>query len=149
MDYTELAKQFIDISYRFARDHRQKIIDEATHGESFVIIIIAQKNGSVMPSEISHEMNISSARVAAALNSLESKGLITRRIDKNDRRKILVDLTPSGSQLAAERVQSVIHEATQLLMMLGDEDAKELVRIMGKFVSSSSLKEAERKGIMN
>ena len=149
MDYTELAKQFINISYQFARDQRQQIIDEATHGESFVLIILSQKSGSVLPSEISSEMSISSARVAAALNSLENKGLITRQIDKSDRRKILVDLTPAGRTLAQERVQAIIHEATQILMMLGEEDAKELVRILGKLIGHSLINGAERKGIMH
>jgi len=149
MDYTDLAKQFIDISYNFARDHRQQIIDEATHGESFVLIILSKKSGSVLPSEISNEMRISSARVAAALNSLENKGLITRQIDKSDRRKILVDLTPEGRILAQERVQAVIHVASQILSMLGEDDAKELIRIFSRIVSHSTQNEGVRKGIMN
>ena len=58
--------------------------------EKVYSFLSAHENG-VIPSDIS-KMGISSARIAAALNSLEKKAS-SRRIDTDDRRRILVNLT--------------------------------------------------------
>jgi DNA-binding MarR family transcriptional regulator len=66
------------------------------------------------------------------LNSLEEKGLITRRIDSDDRRKIIVEITPKGT----EHIENLHREATEnlkrLLMTIGEKDSKEFVRILGR-----------------
>lgn len=130
MNYEELAEQFLETSYQFQKGGHQKKIDGVMRGEIFVIIYIAQNGRSVLPSEISNAMGISTARIAAALNNLEKKGLITRQIDVSDRRKILVDLTPAGKALAEEHRLMALKTTTRMLELLGEQDAKELVRIM-------------------
>jgi len=130
MDYTELAYQFLQNMYDFQRSSRQKQIDETMRGEGFALLYISRQEGSVLPGDISSAMNISTARIAAALNSMENKGLITRRIDKEDRRRILVELTEAGRRLAAERDQMALSHTKQMLELLGESDAKALVRIL-------------------
>jgi DNA-binding MarR family transcriptional regulator len=101
-------------------------------GESFVLHYILHHEDSVLPSEICKIMGISSARIAAALNGLESKGVITRRIDTSDRRRILVDLTPKGKAMAEEQRQEMLENTSKMLSFLGEDDAKEYVRLTGK-----------------
>ena len=84
----------------------------------------------MIPSDISKEMGISSARIAAALNSLEEKGFITRRIDTDDRRRILVDLTKCGRTEVEKHKSEVKTTTANMMKYLGEHDAKELVRIM-------------------
>ncbi len=132
MDYMELAKQFLHNSYQLRKRGHHKKIDETMQGEAFAILYILRQGDIVLPSDISNEMNISSARVAAMLNSLENKGLITRQIDKSDRRKILVELTQEGKELAEKHDQMVVNNTARMLELLGEHDAKEMVRIMGK-----------------
>ena len=132
MNYTELAMEFLKKMQVFhkARPHRN--INEAFQGEAFVLHFIFLHGGDVLPGEISNEMDVSSARVAAALNSLENKGLITRQIDKSDRRKILVRLTQEGELLAEKHHQAVVEDAANMLTLLGEHDAKEYVRIISR-----------------
>ena len=132
MDYAELAAQFLNKmqSLRRARPHRH--IDEALHGGGFVLYYISLHRDGVLPGDISQEMAVSSARIAAALNKLEGKGLITRRIDKSDRRKILVEITPEGLNLSEKHQRIITNEAAKMLSQLGEHDAKEYVRITGK-----------------
>lgn len=134
MDYTGLAKQFLHSTYRFRTLGNQKKVDETMQGETFALLYILKQGGIVLPSEISNEMSVSSARVAAILNNLENKGYITRQIDKSDRRKILVELTRKGVRRAEKQNQMVISITARMLELLGQHDAKELVRIMGKLV---------------
>ncbi|MDF2513522.1 MAG: MarR family transcriptional regulator [Herbinix sp.] len=132
MNYEELADQFLLKTHQFQKGNHQKKIDGVMRGETFVIIYIAQHGRSVLPSEISSEMDISSARIAAALNSLEKKGLITRQIDASDRRRILVDLTPAGKEMAESHRQMALKTTARMLELLGEHDAKEFVRIMAR-----------------
>ena len=97
-----------------------------------MLAYLAKHGGSAIPSEISNEMGISTARVAAALNNLESKGLVSRRIDLRDRRRILVELTDAGRALEIRHAKAVMATMVRMLQDLGEEDAKELLRILKK-----------------
>lgn len=50
--------------------------------------------------ELAKACGLDRATVTSLLNQLEKKRLIKRTIDKTDRRSVIVDLTPSGRQLA-------------------------------------------------
>ena len=132
MDYTALAQEFMRNMSQLHRHNAQKKLNDSMHGESFVLGYISRHNGNVIPSEISNEMGISSARIAATLNSLESKGMITRMIDVSDRRRILVELTPVGKEQVDQHFQEIMEFTTNMLCYLGEHDAKEYVRIMGR-----------------
>ena len=132
MDYTELAAELLEKMHALQKARPHKNINEALHGEMFVLHFISMQKSEVLPGDISTEMDVSSARVASALNSLENKGLITRRIDKSDRRKILVGLTPEGKDFAEKHYSFITGKAAELLSLLGEKDAKEYVRITGK-----------------
>lgn len=129
MDYRELAAELIENLFILNKTRPNKLVNESMQGESFVVQYIHRNKNSVLPGEISSRMGISSARIAAALNSLEKKGLVTRRIDTDDRRRILVDLTEKGRALAEEQRRMVLEDMTRLLSMLGEDDAREYVRI--------------------
>jgi len=137
MDYEALAIEMLGKMQALRKTRPQKHINESLHGEAFVLHYIAQRGGNVLPGEISGEMNVSSARVAVALNSLESKGLITRQIDTSDRRKILVRITPEGKALEEKHQRIVIEGAAKLLALLGERDAVEYIRITGRLAELS------------
>ncbi len=132
MDYMALAEQMLREVQVLNMAKPQKSITESMHGEAFVLGYIAQRSGYVLPSEISHAMNVSTARIAAALNGLEKKGYIARQIDKSDRRKILVELTGEGKEAAGRYRQTILEIMASMLKMLGEHDAKEYVRITGR-----------------
>ena len=138
MDYNELATELMQKMYALRQARPQKQIDESMQGEHFVLHLISFHQRSVLPSEISNRMGISSARIAAALNSLERKGLITRKIDISDRRRILVDLTPEGKAMADEQHQKAMETLRNTLRQLGENDAREYVRITGRLAELAS-----------
>jgi DNA-binding MarR family transcriptional regulator len=144
MNNLDLAKQFLNSLFLIKKHGFRKKITENMQGEILAILYIFEHKDIVLPSEMSNEMNISSARVAAMLNSLENKELVTRQIDKTDRRKILVSLTEKGQELAKKHSQQVENHAAQMLELLGEHDAMELVRITEKLVRLSlKIKESE------
>lgn len=134
MDYVELATEFLAKMSGLQRAKFNKSINETVQGEGFVLAYIALQGGDVLPSEIGHKMGVSTARVAMALNSLEKKGLITRKIDVRDRRKILVGLTLEGKFLAEKNYRTAVDAVAKMLVLLGEHDAREYVRITARLV---------------
>lgn len=132
MDYSELAHELLNKMQSFYRAAPQKHINEALQGEAFVLHYIFLYGDDVQPGAISQKMDVSSARMAAALNNLENKGFITRQTDLSDRRKVLIRLTPAGKEQADLNKQKVIGTITQMLQFLGEQDAKEYIRIMSR-----------------
>ena len=75
-------------------------------------------------------MKTSSARVAAALNNLERKGMIVRKAEEKDRRKIRVELTGKGEEQAKQWQKMPLCMVTRLMEQMGEEDAKQMLHIL-------------------
>jgi DNA-binding MarR family transcriptional regulator len=138
MDYRKLAEDFMQKMFLLSKARPQRKIHESMKGEAFVLHFLEHQGGCVQPSELSNSMGISTARIAAALNNLERKGMITRRIDTSDRRRILVDLTEAGKAQAEAQRQEILEHTACLLSMLGEEDAREYVRLTGRMADLAS-----------
>lgn len=138
MDYDILAEEFLR-SLQKLRKARQKInISDCVQGESFILAYLYEKQGYVIPKDISTAMGISTARIAAVLNSLENKGFVSRIIDKTDRRRILVELTDEGLQFTKEQRAEIKEQTSRMLGLLGGQDAKEFIRLMNKLTARLS-----------
>ncbi len=132
MEYTRLTAELMETTKILHRCKEQKHIDEFMKGEAYVLQHLAQSPQPVLPGDISAAMGITTARIAAALNNLEDKGFITRKADETDRRKVLVELTPKGKEVAAQRKAEIAGYVEHLLRSLGEEDAAAYVRIMAR-----------------
>lgn len=136
-DADALAREFIEKTHSFRLSKPQKEMDEFLRGEIFILQYIYSNNGSAQPREISSAMRISSARIAAALGSMEKKGFIVRSIDSTDRRKIVVRLTSAGENLARERENTMLSNVKEAITRLGTADTKEFLRILDRLIDIS------------
>ena len=95
-----------------------KVVEELSRsrkGELFVLRYLYNKNAAATPSELSEALDSSTARISAALKSLEKKGQIKREIDKSNRRFILVTLTVAGREYIRIRLNQMKEHMTQVL----------------------------------
>lgn len=133
MNYEDLARKLFKNMQKLHRTKRQRKFTGAMEGEKSILRFLSfNKDRDVIPGNISEEMGISSARVAAALNSLEEKGLIIRSIDPGDRRRFIVSLTEKGKLETERQTQLMLEKGVAVLKKLGEDDAKEYVRILGR-----------------
>jgi DNA-binding MarR family transcriptional regulator len=80
-------------------------------------------------SEVSAQMQITPAAVTHIVNALEEAGHLERLAEPTDRRVVLVRLTEFGRQAVAEQKAHVLQTLSGLLDFLGEQDARELVRL--------------------
>ena len=139
MNYQNLALELLVNMQAVRKAQHQNNIIDVLQGEALALHCIEEHcQNTVVPGDISKTIGVSSARVATLLNDLENKGLVTREIDRNDRRKIIVKLTTQGQNVAKTKKQEFLQKITSLLMLLGEYDAKEYVRIMGRLAEEIS-----------
>jgi len=133
MDYRQLAKEYIESMQLPGKSRQLKGFGDI-HSDTAILLYIDHR-GEVLPKDISDAMAVSSARIAIALNNLAKKGFITREIDNNDRRRIIVKMTPNGREFSIEQRLALIDRAAKFFEELGEHDAREFVRIMGRIAA--------------
>jgi DNA-binding MarR family transcriptional regulator len=85
-------------------------------------------HGSMSPSEIGERLIVTRATVTGLLDSLERRGLIIRSPNPEDRRGLVIAITPAGVETVG-RVRTLIH-AQETAWMLGLTDEE-----LGTFIS--------------
>lgn len=103
-------------------------------GENFLLSYLQSIGGESTPSELVQALNVSAARVAAILRSLEIKKLIERIGNGFDKRRVTVRITEKGKEWVAIANSEVYQYAVNVFDKLGEEDTKELIRIMKKII---------------
>ncbi|MGO4788369.1 MarR family winged helix-turn-helix transcriptional regulator [Paenibacillus sp. 2KB_20] len=83
-------------------------------------------------SEISSMMNVTSPTITQFINALESKGLVERVMDVQDRRAVRVQLTEEGNRVVQETYQNVRNNFNELVEFLGEEDSVKLTELLTK-----------------
>lgn len=86
--------------------------------------------------EIQRSMGVLPAQMSRIIKTLESgfeKALITRELNKQDRRKIDVRITAEGQKLYREFRNSRLEQTEELLGQLPEQERVEFVRICRKF----------------
>lgn len=137
MDDTSLAAEMLKKTAAMMKTNVPKQMTAFLHGEMFILHFLSHQEGDVLPSEISAAMNASTARVAMALKSLEGKGLIERRNDVSDRRKVKVSLTKHGKKVIFKQHEEMVKKMERILVELGEPDAREYLRIIGRMTEIS------------
>ena len=143
LDYTVITDSFIRRFGTLMKLGRPKRYGSYTRGEMCILNYLYDQNEPAQPGELSAIMDASSARVAAALRTLESKGQIARCVDGADRRRVLVNITEAGRQLVEARRREVRDYFAQIICQLGEDDVREGMRILGRIMKiAESLEDA-------
>lgn len=134
VDYDDVARKLIVYSRSLAKGSLSAA-GGASVGETPVLQYLSGVDDDVIPSEIAKKLSFTRARMSHILDSLETKGYITRRPDPSDRRRVLVSITDKGRDFAAKKNAESVASLSKQLSSLGEHDAKELVRILNKAYS--------------
>lgn len=138
MGYSELAAEVMAKTGRMMKSSFwPKKANAFLHGEMFILNFLVNRQSDTLPSELAAAMNTSTARVAMALKSLETKGFIQRRIDKEDRRKVIVSITEEGNTLVLSEREEMRDRMVRILRELGEKDTREYMRLIDRITEIS------------
>ena len=133
MDYENLTKELFVQLEKFHQMKPTVELNSFHQGEIMVLNYLYEHSETEeLPTNISNCLCLSTARVAATLNSLEKKGYISRIMSTNDRRKIIVGITDTGKDFIYEKREKLNEIFKEMVKSLGQEDAEHFIRILGK-----------------
>jgi len=102
-----------------------------TVSQLFLLLALYEKDAST-PQELSSKLALNSSTLTGILDRLENKGLITREINANDRRSIIIRLTDKAKELKNELWNIYEDVNGKLRSALSQEEIEELYNIMAK-----------------
>ncbi len=131
-EYEALASELLSLNLGMLREPAEQMLSKMTRGEFFVLHYLMTHQNHAHPAELSRNMVVSTARIAALLSRLEKKEYISRSHDPGDNRQVIVTLLPQGQALIQRIREDVIAAVARMLERLGPEDAQEYIRILSK-----------------
>ena len=135
----EMAKQLFMLVGLMQREPIKKM-QKLSQGEMAMLGFLTYEKSETNPKELSERFNLSTARVANTLNSLERKEYIKRVHDSFDRRKVMVYITEKGKKVFTETEKDALNEFSKLLSYLGENDSLCLLKIIDKIQAFYSQK---------
>lgn len=106
-----------------------EVLNEFNRGEVGVLGYLAFDKDEATAGELSEKLNVTTARIASILNSLENKEYIKRKEDNLDKRKTLVSITTKGKELANITKREIIEKIIIVVEEVGYDEIKDYVRI--------------------
>ncbi len=143
MDYEELAAQLMEATH--PKDKRPPLneVQKQERVRDMTLRYLYENGGSAAPGRLAEFFDVSSARVAKLLGELEQKGFVVREGDSADRRRVTVRLTPAGETYVLDLDAGFRRRLAALLAMLGERDAREMVRLMVRLMEVMETLEEE------
>lgn len=130
VDYEDAARKLIVFSRSLAKGSFNAA-QGLSVGEAPVLEYLAKHAGEEKtPSELAERLSYTRPRMTRILDALVEKGLVERRNDSNDRRRVLVKITDEGIKNSKERNLQGIEAVAKELSGMGEENARALLKAL-------------------
>ena len=129
---TTYGEQLYNILFQIMGNKKNASLIESLRGENAVLTYLVHHSTEIHPSELAEKLSLVPGRMTDILNTLEKKGMIRREKDPEDRRRVLVMITPKGIRNVTERREQIRMQYSGLYEALGLEDMIKLIELLVK-----------------
>lgn len=133
----QLIKSFLQFStlrWQNGRHREPEHKHLLRHSEAMVLFAISnleKKNPEgVSVSDLGRLLRVKSPTITPSINSLEEKGTLERKMDRNDRRIVRISLTSKGRQYLEEIMAHFTFEIRGLVEYLGPKKSRQLAGLL-------------------
>lgn len=120
-------------------NNKTELPNDLRHRQFHFLTALTRLMGSerkgIKASEMSEEMHITRGAITHIINQMEADGLVERFSDPSDRRIVLIRPTGAGYEILEESKQHFFHAFQGFVNFLGENDTKELNRILARTVT--------------
>jgi DNA-binding MarR family transcriptional regulator len=96
------------------------------------VMTILGRYAPLSANEVCERTSMNKVRVSRALSSMVAAGLVSRRTDKGDRRRAILNLSAKGKKVYGQIVPLAMAMEASLLESLGPREQAQLVRLLAK-----------------
>ena len=139
-DKTLLAQELARTIGQFKRLGSHGVMQkEIRPSEFFLLANLVHSEGlssnGTKISDLSTRMQITPGAVTHMINSLEEGGYVERLPSANDRRVVLIKATDEGKKIVDRMEAECLEDLKGLMGFLGEEDSKNLIRILSQVLT--------------
>lgn len=111
-------------------------IQDGQGGMYYVLKILSESASELTSGEISEKFQVSTARTAVMLSTLEKKGYIQKAKAKDDGRKTIVKITPLGNTALNDRMGKILEVFDEYLKKLNMLERENLYSLLNKLLEN-------------
>ncbi|HEY5171731.1 MAG TPA: MarR family winged helix-turn-helix transcriptional regulator [Acidimicrobiia bacterium] len=101
-----------------------------SHAALNALAVIEGEGQPMLTGEVAARMHITSGTVTSLLDNLERKRYVVRSSDREDRRRVLVDITPTAQAVLDQALPAIQQVARQLVDRIGPQRQQALLDIL-------------------
>ncbi|ONI45147.1 hypothetical protein AN641_04695 [Candidatus Epulonipiscioides gigas] len=130
------TKQEIEYGLKLFHENNPRIIFDKmkndTAGVFATLKFLDRTGGNIRATDISQELNVSTARMTVILRKLYERELITKTPDEQDGRSQLITLTPSGKEMTRNLHQQMHITIGKIIDEVGIEEFEKVFKVLAK-----------------
>lgn len=126
------GEQLYRILFQIVGNKKNASLIESLRGENAVLTWLVRQEEDVHPGDLAEKLSLVPGRMTDILKTLEKKGMIRRERDPEDRRRVLVRITPKGARSVTERREQIRVQYSGLYEALGLDDTVKLIELLHK-----------------
>ena len=134
MQHDSLVHELFAIIRQYSQVPFQEHSRNFATGEMAILFYLNSIQDGATAGDICNYLQVTTGRIASALNSLEKKNFIQRKTHEKDKRKVKVCITSYGRDYVLQNYDNGIVISKNVLENLGEKDTKEFIRIVKKLM---------------
>ncbi len=134
-DAKNLAEMILHVQRYFLVDLARELSESQVSFVQFFLLGHLDNDNALTMSEIARRMGHSTAAATGLVDRLEKLGFVQRTHSREDRRKVLVQITRKGSRLVDHVRNRIVTSVEGLMQNLGEDEQKTWVDVYQKVFS--------------
>ncbi len=126
--FEQIAKEYIALIPNLFGSFRElnKDAAELSHMQNHVIEFMYMQQRPLNLKEISAGLDVAKQQLTNLIKDLEDGGYLVKVPDPNDKRAVLVSLTPAGKEIEEKKWAGIYQKFTENLSKLGEDEQLDL-----------------------
>ena len=130
MTAAEVADEFSRTAKVLVRRFDERLGEHGVSTPRSRLVVEVARSQPVRLTELAHAVGIAQGTASTLVDGLVREGLLERRPSADDRRSVLLNVTPDGAALARDWVSSYQRAAEDLFAPLDDEELVTLAEML-------------------
>ncbi len=137
MKDSQLLDEYVEL-YMSAIKYVEDLVSEPTQAyqlsfEQYLIMKEIADDNSVSLIDIAKKRGVTRGAISRQIRVLLKLDYITQEIDPDDRRRLILNLTPSGQKTVEELNPKIHNRFTSWMETFGEENVKQMLDLMNEF----------------
>jgi DNA-binding MarR family transcriptional regulator len=111
------------------KDMKSDLYGEPTLSQ-LQVLMVADEHGPVTIKDLAETLGVSSPSVSAMVEKLVEKNILKREHSREDRRKVIVSISPEAAEHIEKIKQTHLRAIVELVEKIGTETASELCKVL-------------------